>query len=121
MKINPKTKHSKKFIAEKNGLISKTVFGRKLDAIKSSICEYLESNPISIACDDIKDEYRYTVFISVSDGKSRARVCHASASDFDSSWAKVCKKVNKVIDIRLLQSGLKQILLILFKEFSIRI
>lgn len=98
MKINPKTKHSKKFIAEKNGLISKTVFGRKLDAIKSSICEYLESNPISIACDDIKDEYRYTVFISVSDGKSRARVCHASASDFDSSWAKVCKKVNKVID-----------------------
>ena len=49
-------------------------------------------------CDDIKDEYRYTVFISVSDGKSRARACHASASDFDSSWAKVCKKVNKVID-----------------------
>ena len=98
MKINPKTKHSKKFIAEKNGLISKAVFGKKLDAFKSSICEYLESNPIKIACDDIKDEYRYTVFISVSDGKSRARVCHASASDFDSSWAKVCKKVNKVID-----------------------
>lgn len=92
MKINPKTKHSKKFIAEKNGLISKTVFVRKLDAIKSSICEYLESNPISIACDDIKDEYRYTVFISVSDGKSRARVCHASVSDFESSWAKACEK-----------------------------
>lgn len=98
MKINPKTKHSKKFIEGKNRLISKAVFSRKLDTIRSSICEYLESDPINITCDDIKDEYRYTVFISVSDGKSRARVCHASAPDFESSFTKVCEKINMVID-----------------------
>ena len=98
MKINPKTKHSKKFFEEKNKLITKAVLNKKLDTIKSSICEYLESNPINITCNDIRDEFKYTVFLSVSDGKSRARVCHASASDFDSSWAKVCEKINIVID-----------------------
>ncbi|MGN0376945.1 MAG: hypothetical protein ACI4ED_04850 [Suilimivivens sp.] len=98
MKTNPKTKHSKKFIEEKNKLISKAVFNRKLDTIRNSICEYLKDNPINITCGDIKDEFKYTVFISVSNGKSRARVCHASASDFESSWEKVCEKINMVID-----------------------
>lgn len=98
MKTIPKTKHSNKFIKEKNQLIAKAVFDKKLDTIKKHICDYLQCNPINITCGDIKDEYKYTVFISVSDGKSRARVCHASASDFESSWAKVCEKIKMVID-----------------------
>ena len=98
MKTIPKTKHSNKFIKEKNQLIAKAVLDKKLDTIKSNMRDYLQSNPINIACGDIKDEFKYTVFISVSDGKSRARVCHASAADFDSSFEKVCEKVKLVVN-----------------------
>ena len=98
MKTIPKTKHSNKFINEKNQLIAKAVLDKKLDTIKKHICDYLQCNPINIACGDIKDEFKYTVFISVSDGKSRARVCHASAADFDSSFEKVCEKVKLVVN-----------------------
>ena len=98
MKTNPKTKHSKRFTAEKNRLLAKAVFHKKLDKIGSHICEYLKENPIRITCGDIKDEYKYTVFLSVSDTKSRARVCHASASDFESAWSRACEKVDIVIE-----------------------
>lgn len=98
MKVNPKTKHSKKFIAEKTALLSKAALSKRLDIIKSSICEELAEHPITITCGDIKEEYKYTVFISVSDGKSRARVCHASAPDFTTSWKRVCEKASVVID-----------------------
>lgn len=98
MKTPPKTKHSKKFIAEKNTLLSKAAFGKRMNIIKSNVCEYLEENPIQITCGDIKDEYKYTIFISISDGKSRARVCHASAIDFDTSWKKVSEKADVIIE-----------------------
>ena len=98
MKVNPKTKHSKKFIAEKNALLSKAAFSKRLNIIKSRVCGYLTDHPINITCGDIKDEFKFTVFISVSDGKSRARVCHASAPSFDASWKKVCEKADAVID-----------------------
>ena len=98
MKVNPKTKHSKKFLAEKTALLSKAALAKRLDIIKKSICEYLKEHPVNITCGDIKDEYKYTVFISISDGKSRARVCHASAPDFENAWKKVCEKAGMVTD-----------------------
>ena len=98
MKVNPKTKHSKKFIADKNALISKAVFSKKMDTLRDGIFDYLEENPISISCEDIKDEFKYTVFVSLCDGKSRARVCHASAPDFDTAWNRVYEKVTTIIE-----------------------
>lgn len=98
MKTNPKTKHSKKFMNEKKALLSKAFSGKKLDKLKTAVCEYLEENPVKITCGDIKEEYQYTVFLSISDGKSRARVCHASASDFEAAWWKAAEKVNAAVE-----------------------
>lgn len=98
MKLKPKTKHSKTFINEKKNLISGALLNKKLNTIKNNITSYLSENPINITCRDIKDEYKYTVFISVSDGKTRARVCHASAPDFDTAWDKVCERVKAVTE-----------------------
>ena len=98
MKTIPRTKHSNKYNQEKNRLVSKALFEKKLDAMKGYVEEYLKSNPIDIKCKDIQDEVKYTVFVSVSDGKKRARVCHASAADFEASFMKVREKVRTVID-----------------------
>ena len=98
MKTIPRTKHSNKYNQEKNRLVSKALFEKKLDAMKGYVEEYLKSNPIDIKCKDIQDEVKYTVFVSVSDGKKRARVCHASAVDFEASFMKVREKVRTVID-----------------------
>lgn len=98
MKTIPRTKHSNKHNQEKNRLVSKALFEKKLDAMKGYVEEYLKSNPIDIKCKDIQDEVKYTVFVSVSDGKKRARVCHASAADFEASFMKVREKVRTVID-----------------------
>ena len=45
MKTIPKTKHSNKFIKEKNQLIAKAVLDKKLDTIKKHMCDYLQRNP----------------------------------------------------------------------------
>ena len=95
MNTIPKINHDNK---EKKQLISKALFEKKLDAMKKDIGEYLKSNPINVTCPDIQDEIKYTVFISVSDGKNRARVCHASSSDFDSSFTKVREKIKGVVN-----------------------
>lgn len=98
MKLKPKTKHSKTFINEKKNLISGAVLNKKLNTVKSNIVTCLAEEPIHITCGDIKEEYKYTVFISVSDGKSRARVCHASAPDFEAAWDKVCERVKAAVE-----------------------
>ena len=100
MKTIPRTKHSNKYNQEKNRLVSKALFEKKLDAMKGYVEEYLKSNPIDIKCKDIQDEVKYTVFVSVSDGKKRARVCHASAADFEASFMKVREKVRTEWDFR---------------------
>lgn len=98
MKLKPKTKHSKTFINEKKKLISCAVLNKKLNTVKSNIATCLAEEPINITCGDIKEEYKYTVFISVSDGKTRARVCHASAPDFEAAWDKVCERVKAAVE-----------------------
>ena len=116
MKTIPRTKHSNKYNQEKNRLVSKALFEKKLDAMKGYVEEYLKSNPIDIKCKDIQDEVKYTVFVSVSDGKKRARVCHASAADFEASFMKLL-----LINTALRRCGLKLMLWILFKKFHLRI
>ena len=98
MKANPKTKHSKKYINEKKMLLSRAISGKKLDKLKVAVRDYLKENPVNITCGDVKENYKYTVFLSICDGKSRARVCHASDATFESAWAKVCEKADTVIE-----------------------
>ena len=52
MKTIPRTKHSNKYNQEKNRLVSKALFEKKLDAMKGYVEEYLKSNPIDIKCKD---------------------------------------------------------------------
>lgn len=98
MKTKPKTKHSKQFINDKAKLIAKTVLNNKLRAIEAKLLEYIAENPIDIDCKDVSKSAAYTIFISVSDGKNRAYVAHASASEFDIAFKDLISKVSAMCE-----------------------
>lgn len=64
------------------------MFKEKIENIKNVISDIWVEEPIDFSCPDISEEYYYTVFVSVSDGKSRAKVCHASAASFEEAYKK---------------------------------
>ncbi|MCQ2499144.1 MAG: hypothetical protein MJ133_09180 [Lachnospiraceae bacterium] len=98
MKKIPKISQNKKQIADKNKLIATSVFNNKLRMLKSAMSESINKEALNIDCDDIEEDTQYTIFISLSDGKSRARVCHTSDADYDNAWKKVAKLANDLVD-----------------------
>lgn len=71
---------------------TKTILTKKLTSIHKQLHEYVQENKPVHQTGDIQESMNYTLFISVSDGKSRARVAHVSSPSFNQSWNMVVDK-----------------------------
>lgn len=90
--------NKRKVIKLKKEIITKTMLTGKLSDLESKFLLYLEEKPLNIQCASLDEGSLYTVFISISDGLSRAHVCHSSSNTFDSAWKKVCNKAQEMIE-----------------------
>lgn len=98
MKTMATAKQRKQVITQKNGMIFKSVLTKRLASIEKIIQKDIENNPIVIECEDIPKECNYTIFISVSDGTDRARVCHASDENFAAAFMKTRAKAEAIVE-----------------------
>ena len=89
---------NKKATIIKNELLQRTLLTNKLDIIEKKLCEYLDANPIDDESVPVDPNSKYTVFIAVSDGMSRAHVCHSTNAEFSGAWTSVCTKAIKMVE-----------------------
>jgi len=97
MKKIPKISKGKNQIADRNELIVTSILNNKIKKLKNCLIDSISKEPIVIDCEDISENCKYTIFLSVCDGKSRARVCHSTGSNFDEAWNTVVNMINVVV------------------------
>jgi len=98
--MNKKTyiKHNNKNSKERNSLITKSLFINKLNSLEKELKRSILSEPIELKSIHIPEECKYTVFLSICDGKTRAHVRHASAGNFEEAFLKTRTLIEKLIE-----------------------